>query len=253
MRVILDTDLGIGLPGSEIDDGHALALLLADDSFDVETATSLCLELRDRLGRSDIPVVRERPRADRPRCRPGSRRGGGARRAEPLPAHRAASSSAGLLSSARPNETTVAAVLGHRLPGIPEGLEGVRDLAARARSVVVTLGATGAVWAPGGSSGAVASRAVAKVVDTTGAGDAFAGARCARLASGSDLRAAVKVGVLAGGFAVTREGAQPSYATWRRSKHSRPLRARPGDAARAQRERQYHERGRTARKGVGHG
>lgn len=70
MRVILDTDMGMGAPGSEIDDGFALALLLADETFelelvtsvngniDVESGTYLSIELLQRLGRPDIPVVR---------------------------------------------------------------------------------------------------------------------------------------------------------------------------------------------------
>ncbi|MGW8484453.1 nucleoside hydrolase [Microbacterium sp. NPDC055903] len=70
MRVILDTDMAMGVPGSEIDDGFALALILADDVFDlelvttvngnidVESGTYLAAELLERLGRQDIPVVR---------------------------------------------------------------------------------------------------------------------------------------------------------------------------------------------------
>ena len=70
MRVILDTDPSMGSPGSEIDDGFALALLVADDVFqldlvtsvngntDVESATYLSMELLERLGRTDVPVVR---------------------------------------------------------------------------------------------------------------------------------------------------------------------------------------------------
>lgn len=70
MRVILDTDMAMGAPGSEIDDGFALALLLADETFDVELVTSvngnidvesgtyLSVELLRRLGRPEIPVVR---------------------------------------------------------------------------------------------------------------------------------------------------------------------------------------------------
>lgn len=69
-RVILDTDLGMGSPGSDIDDGFALALALAEPDLavelvttvngnaDVDTATRLTLALLDRLGRSDVPVCR---------------------------------------------------------------------------------------------------------------------------------------------------------------------------------------------------
>jgi len=70
MRIILDTDPSMGSPGSEIDDGFAIALVVADDVFqldlvtsvngniDVESATYLSMELLERLGRADVPVVR---------------------------------------------------------------------------------------------------------------------------------------------------------------------------------------------------
>lgn len=70
MKVILDTDMGMGVPGTEIDDGFALALIAAEPAFDlqlvtsvngnidVESGTYLSVELLDRLGRSDVPVIR---------------------------------------------------------------------------------------------------------------------------------------------------------------------------------------------------
>ena len=69
-RIILDTDVAMGAPGSDIDDGFAMALAvdLADQSLelvttvngntDVETATLLALDLLDRLGRPDIAVIK---------------------------------------------------------------------------------------------------------------------------------------------------------------------------------------------------
>ena len=78
-RIILDTDLAMGAPGSDIDDGFALALALAEPELsvdlvttvngntDVDTATLLTLELLHRLGRADVPVVRG---AARPLRRP---------------------------------------------------------------------------------------------------------------------------------------------------------------------------------------
>lgn len=68
-RIILDTDLAMGAPGSDIDDGFALALAHADDEIqldmvttvngntDVASATLLALELRRRLG-INVPVYR---------------------------------------------------------------------------------------------------------------------------------------------------------------------------------------------------
>jgi purine nucleosidase len=69
-RLLLDTDLAMGSPGSDIDDGFALALALADPGLavelvttvngntDVDTATRLTLEILERLGRPEVPVAR---------------------------------------------------------------------------------------------------------------------------------------------------------------------------------------------------
>lgn len=68
-RIILDTDLAMGAPGSDIDDGFALALAHADPEIaidlittvngntDVESATLLARELTERLGCPEVPVV----------------------------------------------------------------------------------------------------------------------------------------------------------------------------------------------------
>lgn len=84
-------------------------------------------------------------------------------------------------------------------------------LLTRCRSVVITLGGDGAVFASADDRGHLAAPSVT-VVDTTGAGDAFAGALAAELAEGGaagSLRAAVKHGVDAGAAAVQWLGAQP--------------------------------------------
>ena len=93
-------------------------------------------------------------------------------------------------------------------PGEPESLAGGL-LELGPRSVVVTLGADGALLAAGGSTRRFDAPKV-EVVDTTGAGDAFVGALAARLAGGAGPEEAVPYAVLAGAVAVTREGAQGS-------------------------------------------
>ncbi len=81
------------------------------------------------------------------------------------------------------------------------------------RSVVITLGAAGAVAATSaGDYARVASPAV-RAIDTTGAGDAFTGALTLELARGRTLAEAMAVGVRAGAFAVQRLGAQASLPT----------------------------------------
>jgi len=69
-RIILDTDLAMGAPGSDIDDGFALALAHADPQLqldlvttvngntDVESATILTAELARRLDLGEVPIVK---------------------------------------------------------------------------------------------------------------------------------------------------------------------------------------------------
>ena len=89
------------------------------------------------------------------------------------------------------------------------------ELAQRLReagfaSVVLTLGARGALVAEGAELIDVPSPRVT-AVDTTGAGDAFAGALCARLLDGDSLVDAARFAARVGAFTVTGSGAQASY------------------------------------------
>lgn len=70
-------------------------------------------------------------------------------------------------------------------------------------SVVITRGSAGASW-----EGATARSESIEVIDTTGAGDAFAGALAAALARGEDHQAALQAAVSAGADAIGRLGAQ---------------------------------------------
>ncbi|MRX43518.1 ribokinase [Agromyces kandeliae] len=94
--------------------------------------------------------------------------------------------------------------------------EAWRDAAASvvgdlARSIVVTLGARGAVAADADGSWVVAAPEV-EAVDTTGAGDAATGALAAMLAEGRSLPEAVRIAVAAGAIAVQSRGTVDSYA-----------------------------------------
>lgn len=82
---------------------------------------------------------------------------------------------------------------------------------AGARSVVITLGADGALCADDEGLEAVPAHTV-DVVDTTGAGDAFVGATACELARGARLRDAVVFGTAAAALSVQSRGAQASYA-----------------------------------------
>lgn len=100
------------------------------------------------------------------------------------------------------------------LGGNPQGMDEpavVAELiAAGVPSVVMTLGARGALVAD--SSGVRTSPAArVRAVDTTGAGDAFVGAVAAQLARGEDLDGAASFAARFAAGAVMRAGAQTSY------------------------------------------
>ncbi|MET8744216.1 ribokinase [Streptomyces sp. NPDC004728] len=82
------------------------------------------------------------------------------------------------------------------------------------QSVVVTLGAAGALVADGRTGEVVTVPSLrVEAVDTTGAGDAFTAALAWRLGLGEELAQAAAFAVRVGAAAVTRQGAQASFPT----------------------------------------
>lgn len=136
---------------------------------------------------------------------------------------------AGVLRHADPlvvNEVEAGELTGLGIGGIEDGLRAAAQLSLTSRSVVVTLGASGACWATDGGAHHLGGPTVADVIDTTGAGDAFVGALAALLADGGDLDLSTRIAVKAASISVTRPGAQESYA--RRAEVAQlQMRARP--------------------------
>lgn len=96
------------------------------------------------------------------------------------------------------------------LSGEADAADAARMLSRAARTVVVTLGAEGALVAQGGDiTATVAARPVA-AVDTTGAGDTFAGVLIAWLATGATLHSSLEAASAAAALTVTRPGAAAS-------------------------------------------
>ena len=110
-----------------------------------------------------------------------------------------------------PNETEAAALVGR-----PVGSTGEAQIAARilrdrgVLNVVVTLGGQGVFVSGEAYEGLVTAFATGKLVDRTGAGDAFNGGFIAALAGGSGLREAARFGCAVAGISVTRPGAARS-------------------------------------------
>lgn len=90
-----------------------------------------------------------------------------------------------------------------------EALGGVAAVLAKVASVAVKHGPAGATWTDGVDS-AVADGLPVDLVDSTGAGDAFAAGWIAARRAGDQIGAALNAAVAAGATAVTCDGARPA-------------------------------------------
>ncbi|WP_369236473.1 ribokinase [Streptomyces sp. R21] len=109
------------------------------------------------------------------------------------------------------NEHEARVIAGGSLDGSPE--EWARALLALGpRSVVITLGAEGALVASADKAARIPAVKV-EAVDTTGAGDAFTAALAWRLGLGEPAPEAAAYAARVGAAAVTKEGAQVSFPT----------------------------------------
>ena len=120
----------------------------------------------------------------------------------------------GLCDYLTPNETEA-----EELTGMPVGdVAAARAAAERllergVGTVVMTLGAKGALLHGQGRSELVPAVVAGPVVETTGAGDAFNGGFATALARGMEPAAAVRFGCAVAGISVTRPGTAPSMPT----------------------------------------
>jgi ribokinase len=107
----------------------------------------------------------------------------------------------------------VNALEGAALTGrIEPGAIGEALLEVVGEAVILTLGRHGAMLFEKARPAHAAAAFAVEVVDTTGAGDAFIGALCARLSMGRSLQEAMTWGLAAGGLACTLKGAAASFA-----------------------------------------
>jgi ribokinase len=123
-----------------------------------------------------------------------------------------------------PNETEATLLTGVRVRDERSARRAAEALRARgAATVIVTLGATGALLVNGAGAKLIPGFRV-NAVDTTAAGDVFNGALATRLAEGAAIEQAIRFAHAAAAISVTRIGAQPSIPA--RSEIERFLRQR---------------------------
>jgi sugar/nucleoside kinase (ribokinase family) len=95
------------------------------------------------------------------------------------------------------------------LAGVPHFETAVTATAARVPLLVVTRSEKGAIAMSGGERAEIAAEPVAKVVDTTGAGDLFAAGFLAGQAQGRDLEQSLRIGAIAAAEVISHYGARP--------------------------------------------
>ncbi len=113
-----------------------------------------------------------------------------------------------------PNETEAATITGIA-PGSEDDARRAGDalLARGAGCALITLGERGALYHTADRSVVVPAVAGGRVVDTTGAGDAFVGGFSAALSRGLEPLEAVRFGCATAGISVTRRGTAPAMPT----------------------------------------
>jgi len=109
-----------------------------------------------------------------------------------------------------PNETEAGALTGLSGESMEVAGRQARWLVERGTGLaVITLGARGAVYCERGGEPVHVPAFAVRAVDTTAAGDAFAGALAVALSEGASAADAVRTACAAGALAATQPGAQP--------------------------------------------
>ncbi len=113
-----------------------------------------------------------------------------------------------------PNETEAASLTGIEVSSVEDAKRaGDALLEKGVGTALITLGEAGALFHNRETSQMIPAISVNKVVDTTGAGDAFNGNLAAALARGEDPLQAVRFANAAAGLSVTRPGTAPAMPT----------------------------------------
>lgn len=120
----------------------------------------------------------------------------------------------GLCDYVTPNETEAATLTGLPVENEDQALAAAKAFVRRgARNALITLGEKGALLHGGAGTHLVPAFKVARVVDTTGAGDAFNGGFAVALAEGQSPVDAVRFGCATAALSVQKPGTAPSMPT----------------------------------------
>jgi ribokinase len=110
-----------------------------------------------------------------------------------------------------PNSVEAQRLTGIAVQAVADALRAGRALISRGAKVALMKMAQGGCVAVTADNAVLIRPTLVKVVDTTGAGDMFAGALAVALLEGRSLADGVRFAVAAANVSVTRYGAQASY------------------------------------------
>lgn len=227
MARALWAEAGVVPVATEDDDAATGAALIFVESASGDNAIIVCPGAGGRLSAADVAAQAgliggaavfltqlEQP-LDAARRGLGIARAGGARTIlNPAPAAPLDDALLALCDIVTPNETEAEALTGIAVATLADAGRAARALIARgAGAALVTLGARGALWCDGTAEVHVPAFDAGPVVETTGAGDAFAGGFAVGLAEGLDPVAAARFGCATAALSVTRPGAAAAMPT----------------------------------------
>lgn len=113
-----------------------------------------------------------------------------------------------------PNETELATLTNMPVESMEQLTAAANKFLAHANQhIIVTLGSRGALWVTDNHVQHFQTHPL-KPIDTTAAGDSFAGALASKLATGNDIAQSMPFALAAGSLACTKIGAQPSVPTF---------------------------------------
>ncbi len=95
------------------------------------------------------------------------------------------------------------------LTGLDDLGDAIEALSRNVGTLVVTRGEHGAIGRSNGATLCVPATSVSQIVDTTGAGDLFAGGVLAAMMRGQELEQALHIGAIAAGEIISHYGARP--------------------------------------------
>jgi ribokinase len=129
-----------------------------------------------------------------------------------------------------PNESEASLLTGLPVTSLSEALYACRQLqSSGAKTAIITMGSQGCVVCTESGTAQHCASIPVTAVDTTAAGDAFAGALGFCLAQGQPVLKAVRFASAAGALAATRHGAQPAMPRLEEVNNVLALQSRVGD------------------------